>query len=88
METEEIDFFLFAYRILSSFTEFVEARKKEVANGEKTDEVAALEVKNFGHGLAKAMDIAQPMVGVTNMGMLAHVDKRVLEFQPRALADH
>lgn len=81
MDFHKDDMSLLALRILAEFTEFQADRKKEVASGTKTLTLAVLEVKNYGHGLGKALAIAEDLSGLPDIGMTAHVNRSVQEMQ-------
>ncbi|MFS0756524.1 hypothetical protein ABC383_17760 [Noviherbaspirillum sp. 1P10PC] len=78
---------LLTLRIFSDFNEYVTSRKTDVALGVQTRETAALQVKNYGDGLAKALTIAENLFGIPSSGMPSFVDRMAIEIYPNAVED-
>lgn len=83
MHIVDVDLVFLSQRVLVAFTEYVDHKKSEVANGKQTADLAAHDVQIYGHGLAKALALAEELAGAPSAGMAAHVERRVREFEPR-----
>lgn len=79
---------LLTLRIFANFDEFVASRKSDVASGVLPPEQASLQVENYGHGLAKTLNIAENLFEIPSSGMTSSVNRVVLEINPNDFEDH
>lgn len=78
------DVSLLQVRVLFDLDQYVDARKKDVAYGTQTLEIAALQAKYYGYGLARALAIAEDLLEGPNSNLKDLVDRIVLEIDPNA----
>jgi hypothetical protein len=73
---------LLTLRIMSELDMFVADRKSNVSKGVVQSELAALQVQQYGYGLAKALSIAEDLFDIPHSNMQALVNRLVLEVNP------
>ena len=69
-------------RVKANLKSYAESRKKDVARGAETPELAGLLVQKYGYGLAQALDLAADLADHPAPGLMAEVDRLVAEIDP------
>ena len=71
-------------RISEEIRGYAASRKKDVARGAETPELAALLVEKYGSGLAKAAGFVADLLDAPASDLLTDVNRLVLEIDPKA----
>lgn len=69
-------------RVLADLKSYAQSRKRDVARGAETPELAGLLVQKYGYGLAKALDLAAELADHPAPSLMGEVDKLVAEIDP------
>jgi hypothetical protein len=69
-------------RVQADLKSYAESRKRDVARGAETPELAGLLVQKYGYGLAKALDLAAELADHPAPSLTTEVDRLVAEIDP------